>query len=78
MFLRNAAMLDTFGVTVTATESSDVYGAADTDIKANAKSYDVITGNAYTTAAPRIQRKTGRCRAELSKERSISKKTAPR
>ena len=51
VFLRNAAMLDTFGVTVTATESSDVYGAADIDIKANAKSYDVIIGNAYMTAA---------------------------
>ncbi len=51
VFLRNAAMYDNYGVTVTATESTDIFAAVDTDIKANAKSYDVILGNAYTTAA---------------------------
>ena len=51
VFLRNAAVLDNYGVTITATESTDIFAAVDTDIKANAKSYDVILGNAYTTAA---------------------------
>ena len=51
VFRRNAAMLDTFGVTITKNAQVAVSTAAQNDIKSNAKSYDLIMANGPDTGA---------------------------
>lgn len=51
VFLRNAAMLDKLGVTITMTPQASVATAAQNDIKANAKSYDLIMANGIDTGS---------------------------
>ena len=51
VFLRNTAMFDTFGVTITKAPQADVSSAAQRDYKSNAKSYDLIMANGPTTGA---------------------------
>lgn len=51
VFLRNTAMYDTFGVTVTKYAVTSVSTTAQNDIKSNAKSYDLIMANGPDTGA---------------------------
>ena len=51
VFKRNAAMYDTFGVTITKNAQVAVSTAAQNDIKSNAKSYDLIMANGPDTGA---------------------------
>ena len=51
VFLRNAALADKLGVTITMTPQASVATAAQNDIKANAKSYDLIMANGPDTGS---------------------------
>ncbi|MBQ7698713.1 MAG: carbohydrate ABC transporter substrate-binding protein [Clostridia bacterium] len=51
VFNRNAAMYDTFGVTITVNPVASVSTTAQNDIKSNAKSYDLIMANGPDTGA---------------------------
>ena len=51
VFRRNAAMYDTFGVTITKNAQASVVTAAQNDIKSNAKSYDLIMANGPDTGS---------------------------
>lgn len=51
VFLRNTALKDKLGVTITMNPQADVSAAAQNDIKSNAKSYDLIMANGPSTGA---------------------------
>lgn len=51
VFMRNTALKDKLGVTITKTPQSSVSTAAQNDIKSNAKSYDLIMANGVDTGS---------------------------
>ena len=51
VFMRNTALKDKLGVTITKTPQTSVSTAAQNDIKSNAKSYDLIMANGPDTGA---------------------------